>query len=75
MALPRPSPPHQLPLPSPASTIPVAPALLVPPLPPNAVWQAMTPAQHAQIRQSLVALLQEVVHVGDAPREDYPPAP
>ena len=75
MALPRPRPPRQLalPLPLPLATSPPLP--LTPPRPPAAVWPTLAPAQQAQVRQALVALLQEVAHVGDAPREDHPAAP
>jgi hypothetical protein len=73
MALPR--PPHQLALPLPRPMAASPPRPLVPPRPPAAVWATLAPEQQAQVRAALVALLQEVTHVGDAPGEDHPAAP
>ena len=73
MALPRPRPPRQLALPLPLTT--ALPSSLPPPRPPAAVWPTLAPAQQAQVRAALVAILQEVTHVGDAPGEDHPAAP
>ena len=59
------SPQIQLPL-------PMGPALALPPeidpmpLPPRSVWAGLAPPERAQLRQTLVALLEEVVHVHDA---------
>ena len=75
MALPRPRPPRQLALPLALPTATSPPPLLGPPRPPAAVWAALAPEQQAQVRAALVALLQEVAYVGDAPGEDHPPAP
>jgi hypothetical protein len=74
MALPRPHPPRQLALPHPLPAATSPPRPLVPPRPPAAVWPTLAPAQQAQVRAALVALLQEVAHVGDAPGEDHPAA-
>jgi hypothetical protein len=75
MALPRPRPPRQFALPLPLPTATSPPRLLVPPRPPSAVWPTLAAEQQAQVRAALVATLQEVAHVGDAPGEDRPAAP
>ncbi len=59
------SPPIQLPLPlgsAPAPPLASAPV----PLPPRSVWAGLAPPERARFRQTLVALLQEVVRVHDA---------
>lgn len=68
-----PPPPHQLPLPWSPSSPPPLPLLPLAPLPPRQVWTGLSPPHQARLRQVLIALLQEVAHVADAPGEDYAP--
>jgi hypothetical protein len=65
---PPPSSPIQLSLPWLPPPLPLAPALPLTPLPlaPRQVWAGLSSPQQAHLRQTLVALLQEVIHVRDA---------
>jgi len=59
------TPPIQLPLPMGPALAP-PPAIDRTPLPPRSVWAGLGPSERAQLRQTLVALLEEVVRVHDA---------
>jgi hypothetical protein len=65
---PPPRSPIQLPLPWLPPSLPLAPPLPLTPLPlaPRQVWAGLSLPQRAHLRQTLIALLQEVVHVRDA---------
>jgi hypothetical protein len=59
------SPPIQLSLPW--GSAPAPPLAITPvPLPPRSVWAGLAPPEQARVRQTLVALLEEVVRVRDA---------
>jgi hypothetical protein len=59
------TPPIQLPLPMGPALVP-PPAIDPTPLPARSVWAGLAPLERAQLRQALVALLEEVVRVRDA---------
>jgi len=59
------TPPIQLPLPMGPALGP-SPAIDRTPLPPRSVWAGLAPPERARLRQTLVALLEEVVRVRDA---------
>ena len=57
--------PRQLPLPWFLPLPPPLPPLPLLPLTPSQVWTGLAPPQRAQVRQTLIAVLQEVAGVRD----------
>jgi hypothetical protein len=46
-----------------------------PPLPPEAIWTSLSPTTRAQVRHTLLRIIQEVLHDDTCSGQDYHPSP